>query len=155
MKILKPEVIDGKNIPSLFLKRETIYLPFYIYRAKYTGGREIYMMIDGIKGKSVKIDEKILKKPVDSTGKFEASISKEKADEIALQEMRFPIGIFFKKRLESLKFIDKLLYPFLVYYRKKGDGFDIELFDGLTGKKENLFAKEMVISIIVKSGKSK
>lgn len=150
MRVIRPDVSSGKRPPESYLKKEIIFLPFYVYRAIYTGGREIFIMVDGIKGKTVKIKPTLLESGKKTEESWMPELSEKEAREIAFQEARFPVSIFFKKRLESLEFVDRLLYPFIVYYMKKGRGYNIDVYDAVTGKKENLFAREMVISILIK-----
>lgn len=150
MRKIPPGVSDGKRSPNCYLKKEIFFLPFYVYRAVYTGGREILIMVDGIKGKTVKIEATLLELGKKAEEGWMSELSEKEAREIAFQEARFPVSIFFKKRLQSLEFVDKLLYPFIVYYRKKGEGYNIDVYDAITGKKENFFAREMIISILIK-----
>ncbi|MCD6454741.1 MAG: hypothetical protein J7L62_05505 [Candidatus Aminicenantes bacterium] len=150
MKIIPPLKEKGEKEPLPFLKREIIYAPFYLFEVEYTGGKKLYFGVDAVKGKTSTIENQI----IDIAEDFKGSpgirkIEREKAEEIAMLEARFPVGIFFKKRLEKLRYLDLLLYPFIVYYKKGKKGYDIDVYDAITGKKENLFAKEIIVEILL------
>ncbi|GEM_PF-2437228 len=150
MKVIPPLVTEGKKAPVHYLKKEVIHLPFFVFRAIYSGGREIFVMVDGIKGKTVRVEPWILDKGEEKNFEINVEISQQEAKEIALQEARFPVSIFFKKRMESLELMESILYPFLIYYKRKGEGYNIDVYDGVTGKRENFFAREIIIAILMK-----
>ena len=107
-------------------------------------------MVDALRGKISRLDEEVIEKGGDFQGNFPQRISPEQAKRIVLSEARFPAGIFSGIRLESLEYQGKILYPFLVYYLRKKSGYDIKVFDGVTGRRENFFARELIIEVLTR-----
>ncbi len=149
MKLIPLAAEEPPKAPKSFLKKEVIYLPFYLFSAIYSEGREVLYMVDALRGKTLRVKGSLMEKAVEVNSEFPVRISPLRAKEILLPEARFPASLFFKARLEDLQYRGRILYPFVVYYKRKGKGYAIDVFDGLSGKKENLFAKEMVIDLLI------
>ncbi len=149
MKVILPSADEGKKTPSSYLKKEVIHLPFYLFAAHYSTGRKLLYMVDALRGKTLRISDSLLRQAREAREDFPAKISPSRAREILMPEARFPLSLFFKARLMRLEFLERVLYPFIVYYRRKNSGYSLDVFDGVTGKKENLFAREMIIDFIL------
>ncbi len=149
MKLIPLEAGEPPGAPEIFLKKEVMYLPFYLFSALYSGGREVLYLVDALRGKTLRVEGSLMEKAVEAKFRFPAKISPLRAEELLLPEARFPMGLLFRTRLKNLRFRERVLYPFVVYYRRKGKGYTVDVFDGLSGKKENLFAKEMVIDMLI------
>ncbi len=149
MRRIMPRRKEAKKPPKSYLKKEILYLPFYLFKASYSSSH-ILFMVDALRGKISRLDEEVMEKGGDFQGNFPHRISPEQAKQIVLSEARFPAGIFSGIRLESLEYQGKILYPFLVYYLRKKSGYDIKVFDAVTGRGENFFARELIIEVLMR-----
>ncbi len=150
MKKIVPMVCDGEKPPMGFLKKDVVFLPFYSFRALYSSGAELFFLVDALKGKVLRVNGDLLKKGEEVSGVFPHGIKPQEARAIILPEARFPMGVFKRIRMEELHYEGRVLYPFLVYYTKKGKGYDLRVFDAVTGKNENMLAKELVIEFLIR-----
>ncbi len=134
------------------LKRELMYLPFFCFRALYSGlikKKTVIIGVDAVKGRITRFEPSLLQ-VLEEGGSWNGLMRLEEAERIALQEARWPQGIFSSLRLRQLSYMFPLLYPFWVLYLKGRRGYRFEVFDAITGRRETPFASEIVAELIVK-----
>ena len=134
------------------LKQELIYLPFFCFRALYSGvikKKTVIIGVDAVKGRVTRFEPGLLQE-LEEGGSWNGLMELGEAKRIAEQEARWPQGIFSSLRLSELSYMFPLLYPFWVLYLKGRGGYRFEVFDAITGRRETPFASEIVAELIVK-----
>jgi len=164
MKIIYPQT-DESQVRSLFQRRifnwkkrivkvETNYLPCYLFQVKFKskrGDKTFEVICDALKGKVRRIS---WPQPLSSSGlnSQKAVLDEAAALEKIKEEVRwfsFPFGLKIQKKysLESVIPLGKVGYPFWVVYYKKNNCYNFFIYDGLTGKKEDFFAKDIFLEL--------
>lgn len=164
MKVIYPQV-DESNVRSVFRKRpfnrkskivkvEANYLPCYLFELRFKGRRGVKTLViicDGLKGKVRRIEwpQPLSSSSLDSPATVldEAAALEKVKEQIRWLTFRFGLKMKKKYSLEAVRPLGKIGYPFWVVYYKKNDAYNFLVHDGLSGKKEDLFAKDIFLEL--------
>lgn len=167
MKVIYPQ-IDESQVKKIFqrkllnrkkniMKIQVHYLPCYLFELCFqskTGVKTIDVICDGLRGKVRRIlwpqpvhpDNENLEKMV-----LDERTALEKVrEETRWFSFRFDLRIRRKYRLESVVSLGKVGYPFWVVYYKKNGLYNFSVYEGLSGKKEDLFGKDIFFELFDK-----
>lgn len=164
MKVIYPQ-IDESKVRAVFRKRpfnrknkiikvEANYLPCYLLELRFKSKRGIKtlaVICDSIEGKVRRIE---WPQPLSSsslgspaTVLDEAAALEKVKEQIRWLSFRFGLRIKKKYSLEAVNPLGKIGYPFWIVYYKKNGAYNFLVYDGLSGKKEDLFAKDIFMEI--------
>jgi len=164
MKVIYPQ-IDESKVRAVFRKRffnrnknivkvEANYLPCYLFELRFISkrGRKSFTAIcDGLKGKVRRIEwpHPLSSSSLDSPEIVldEAAALEKVKEQIRWLSFRFGLRIHKKYSLESVSPQGKIGYPFWIVYYKKNGAFNFLVYDGLSGKKEGYFAKDIFLKL--------
>lgn len=165
MKAIYPQ-IDESTIKDIFQRRffnrkkkivkvEESYLPFYLFQLSFhskRGGKTVNVICDGYKGKVRRIQWpqpsiSLGLNPPKNVLDEEQALEKVK-DQVRWFSFRFGLRIQKKYSLESVVSLGKIGYPFWLVYYKKNGAYNFFVYDGLSGKKEDYFAKGIFLELL-------
>ncbi len=69
-------------------------------------------------------------------------------EQVRWLSFRFGLRIQKKYSLESVVPLGKIGYPFWLIYYKKNGAYNFVVYDGLSGKREDHFAKEIFLELL-------
>jgi hypothetical protein len=164
MKIIYPRINESRvrtvfqrglfNRKKKIVKVEANYLPCYLFELCFLSKRKkktFSVICDGLKGKVRRIE---WPQPLSSSrlGSYEvildeAAALKKVKEQVRWFSFRFGLRIQKKYSLESVNLLGKIGYPFWVVYCKKDSSYNFVVYDGLSGKKEDYFAKDIFLEL--------
>jgi len=164
MKVIYPQIDESrvrKNFQrGLFNRKKEIvrveinYLPcflFELYLKSKRGMKAIQVICDSIRGKvrRMRWPQPLTSSSFDSQETFldEAAALARVKEEFRWLSFRFGLRMQNKYSLESVISLGKIGYPFWVIYYKRNGNYNFSICDGLSGKKEDLFAKEIFLEL--------
>ena len=165
MKVIYPR-IDESRVRGVFRRRpfnrkkkivkvEANYLPCYLFELRFKsrrGVKTLEVICDLLKGKVRRIEwpqplsSSSLNSPQNVLDEEEA-LEKVK-EQVRWFSFRFGLRIQKKYSLESVNLLGKIGYPFWVVYYKKNGAYNFFVYDGLSGKKEDYFAKDIFFELL-------
>jgi len=164
MKIIYPQINESEveavfrrwpfNRKKKIVKIESSYLPCFLFELQFKsqrGLKNFAVICEGFKGKVRRIEwpQPLSSSSLDSpkTVMDEAKALEKVQEQIRWLSFRFGLRIQRKYSLEAVNFLEKIGYPFwIVYYRKHGT-YNFLVYDGLSGKKEDHFAKDIFLEL--------
>ena len=164
MKVIYPQ-IDESKIRAVFQKRplnrknkivkvEANYLPCYLFELQFNSRRAVKTLVvicDGLEGKVRRIEwpQPLSSSSIDLPGVVldEAAALEKVQEQIRWVSFRFGLKIQQKYNLEKVNPLGQLGYPFWVVYYKKNNAYNFLVYDGLSGKKEDHFAKDIFMEL--------
>ncbi|NIM91322.1 MAG: hypothetical protein GTO17_10290 [Candidatus Aminicenantes bacterium] len=164
MKVIYPQ-IDESKVRAVFRKRpfsrknkivkvEANYLPCYLFELRFKGRKGIKTLViicDGLKGKVRRIEwpQLLSSSSLDSPATVldEVEALEKVKEQVRWITFRFGLKINKKYSLEAVHPLGKIGYPFWIVYYKRNGAYNFLVHDGLSGKKENHFAKDIFMEL--------
>ena len=164
MKVIYPQ-IDESEVRAVFRKRpfnrkkkivkvEANYLPCYLFELRFKGRRGVKTLViicDGLEGKVRRIEwpQPLSSSSLDSPATVldEAAALEKVKEQMRWVYFRFSLKIKKKYSLEAVHPLGKIGYPFWIVYYKKNNSYNFLVHDGLSGKKEDHFAKDIFMEL--------
>lgn len=164
MKVIYPQ-IDESKVRIVFQKRpfkgkkkivkvEANYLPCFLFELRFKsrrGEKTLAVICEALKGKVRRIDwpQPLSSSSIASpeTVLDEVKAFKKVKEQIRWLSFRFGLRMQKKYSLESVNLLGKIGYPFWVVYYKKNGAYNFLVYDGLSGKKEDHFAKDIFLEL--------
>jgi hypothetical protein len=165
MKVIYPQIDEARvrdvfrrkffNRKKKIVKVEGSYLPFYLFQLSFhskRGRKTISVICDGYKGKVRRIEwpQPLISLRLNSPKNVldeEEALERVK-EQVRWFSFRFSLRIQKKYTLESVVSLGKIGYPFWLIYYKKNGAYNFFVYDGLSGKKEDYFAKGIFLELL-------
>jgi len=162
MKVIYPQ-IDESRVTAVFrnrpfnrkkkiIKVESNYLPCYLFELRFKskrGVKNLAVICDGLKGKVRRIEwpQPLSSSSIDSPATVldEVTALEKVKEQVGWLSFRFGLRIQKKYRLDSVNPQGKIGYPFWIVYYKRNGAYNFLVYDGLSGKKEDYFAKDIFL----------
>lgn len=151
------ELLEKKSLfrrKKEVVKLEKQFLPCYVFELFFRGKNEekrVFVLCDGLHGKVRRIiwpqslvesDENLPKFMLDEQA------AHKRVNEEA-QWTLFPLRLRMKRkyRLVSARKITQVGFPFWIVYFKKREHYSFSVFDGISGKAEDAFGREIFLEV--------
>jgi len=165
MKVIYPQ-IDESKVRAVFRRRpfsrkkkivkvQANYLPCYLFELRFlskSGKKSLAVICDGLKGKVRRIEwpQPLSSSNLDSPATVldEAAALERVKEQIRWLSFRLGLRIQKKSSLEAVNPLGRIGYPFWIVYYKKNGSYNFLVYDGLSGKKEDYFAKDIFLKLL-------